>query len=168
MFSQLSSNKLRLHTVTRLFWRNSAICNFTKKSDRQQSTSSIKGYTVFLSSFVLLSKKRKDRRKETHNLVVIKVIGCCVLLVSVFFFFLLLSTRNKKGEAKENTTQTNTAARRQHLTCNNKSSCVCTALFRESLSLFLHVRSTVFAGKPPSLEIRNLGWKVDTWRKIEF
>ena len=115
MFSQLSSNKLRLHTVTRLFWRNSAICNFTTKSDRQQSTSSIKGYTAFLSSFVLLlSKKRKDRRKETHNLVVIKVIGCCVLLVSVFFssfssFFQQETRKEKQKKTPHKQTQLHVA-----------------------------------------------------------
>ena len=128
MFSQLSSNKLRLHTVTRLFWRNSAICNFTKKSDRQQSTSSIKGYTVFLSSFVSLffQRKERDRRKETHNLVVIKVIGCCVLLVWCFLLNLfLLSTRNKKGESK-----------RKHHT--NKHSCTSPTLdFIESQAAFV-------------------------------
>ena len=135
MFSQLSLIKLRLHTVTRLFWRNSAICNFTKKSDRQQSTSSIKGYTVFLSSFVSSFKEKEKTEGRKHTtLWVIKVIGCCVLLVSVvFFFFFLLQKEKRKGEAKENTTQTNTAARRQHLTLQQKSSCVCTCTVQREL-----------------------------------
>ena len=110
MFSQLSSNKLRLHTVTRLFWRNSAICNFTKKSDRQQSTSSIKGYTVFLSSFVS-SFKEKKRQKE-GNTQPCGYQGDRLLCVACECFLFLPPSFNKKQERR---------SKRKHHT--NKHSC---------------------------------------------
>ena len=91
---------------------------------------------MFLSSFVSSFKeKEKDRRKETHNLVGYQ--GDRLLCVACECFLFLPSSffqqEKRKGEAKENTTQTNTAARRQHLTLQQKSSCVCTCTVQREL-----------------------------------
>jgi len=84
-----------------------------------------------LSSF---KEKEKDRRKETHNLVGYQ--GDRLLCVACeCFLCLFLPSFNKKKETrnKKNTTQTNTAARRQHLTLQQKSSCVCTCTVQREL-----------------------------------
>ena len=157
MFSQLSLLKLRLHTVTRLFWRNSAICNFTKKSDRQQSTSSIKGYTVFLSSFVSSFKEKRKRQKEGNT----QPCGyqgdrlLCVACECCLFFFFLLSTRKKKRRSK-----------RKHHT--NKHSCTSPTLdftTKVKLRLYLHCSErayhSFFTFAPRCWQIGRNEWK---WR----
>ena len=70
-------------------------------------------------------------------------------------FFFLLSTRKKKGEAKENTTQTNTAARRQHLTVESQAAFVLHCSERAYHSFF------TFA--PRCLWESRQAWKLEIW-----